>query len=752
MKKRIIFFPLLLTTTLTLISSNFLGNEKNIIDNTKEKTTSINETTSGTVRTIKVNNYDDWLKIDDKGVTNDTKIIITNDIDFSNFKPKDTLNLISINNYNLEITGENANGKDFKLYNKPVKYAFDPIIISKNFTEGIYFHNLNLDGMGTIFDTIKQDSFGHNYGEDGKGDEHGKGAIDRKNSLFFENIVIENNLIDNQDFKETSSHDDGHHSLFINEVNLNEAGDTYDDNAVTFNNIVIKNNHIKNNTFDFENQEKTESFSWLTSIVYNVCHTSHHKHQGFVKYENINIENNSFFDNDITKNFEFSFGNINGAFTGLSNWIGSDGNFLSLNDILIQDNLIEKPKNISEKNFSYAELISQPNKVSKDNQWTSITGIKNVYSINNAVFNSFNKDNYLKSDFFSNDNKIAISLSNKNDNTWKKENTNNVFFIVPDSFNSRGSEVDFNIIFDKLTNEVDNDNVKSLDLLTTNNSSFEVIKNGLQNYYGIYGVANSFIKDKDRNNTNKIKAFITSQENQGYGIISDLVVEGDSKEESYQNAKITFNFLQAKEDINVNQKNPYLLSNLELKSNGKVISKPLKDNVTTTAQDNYLYKPIFDLKEGLTSEDIDLNNLSISFSHDNPTFIGNSRSNETTEIKLVSSLNPGDTINIKFGDNGGASKTLVIVLESLSLIILLILLLLLILFLVLRQRKNNLAKETGVQDGFLEYNPDLNFAEYQEAEENYEEANYYEEDEYYQEETDYYEDEYYQEETEYYEE
>ncbi len=551
MNKKIIFLPLLLTTTPLLISNDFLTNEKKytFVKNIKEQDESTNRIKNNNSNTITVSNYNEWLNLANKNFGKGDKIIITNDIDFKDFKPSDAFQIATDQ---IEITGKNDSGKDFKFYNKPIEYVFSPIIISSRFSTGLYLHNLIFEGMGTIFDSMQQISHDHDYDVAG---------IKRDNSLFFENIVIEDNNIVNQNFIGDIPE---YLSLFIGDVNLYESGNVEADNAVTFNNITIRNNHIENNIFSGNLLARQNiSFSWLTSIVYDVCGDSHHHHHGFVNYENINIENNTFFGNDITqaegRDIDFSFGNINGIFSGVSNWTGSKGNSLSLDGILVQDNLIEKPKNISEKNFSYAELISQPNKVSKDNQWTSIAGIKNVYSINNAVFNSFNKDNYLKSDFFSNDNKIAISLSNKNDNTWNKENTNNVFFIVPESFNPQGKEVKFNIISGKSTNEVGNSNVKSLDLLTTNNSSFEVIKTGLQKHYGIYGVANSFIKDKDRNNTNKIKAFITSQENQGYGIISDLVVEGDAKKQSYQKMKITWKFHQAKEDNVVDKRNPYLL-------------------------------------------------------------------------------------------------------------------------------------------------------------------------------------------------
>ncbi len=160
-----------------------------------------------------------------------------------------------------------------------------------------------------------------------------------------------------------------------------------------------------------------------------------------------------------------------------------------------------------------------------------------------------------------------------------------------------------------------------------------------------------------------------------------------------------------------------------LKSNGKIISESTDEKiVTTTAKDNYLYVVDFNLNKSATKKNIDIDNLTIDFTYEVSTsLLTNTISNSTTNIKLVSS-NLGDSIDIKF-DDGEVSSTLIIVIEVLATVILLILLLL-ILFLILRQRKNKLEKQTGVQDGFLEYNTEHSFDDlYNESQENYD---YYE--------------------------
>ena len=282
MNKKLVFVPLLFTT-FSLVSGTIGINNSKIL-NSKIVNQAKNE--------IHVKNYSDWTNLEGSFNNETEKIVIDEDIDF---KDSDANSSISLNGSNsVYWLNVEIDGQGHRLYNKPKEYAFTPLFTYGSFNQGIYFHNFVLDGVGTVFDGIGEESSSHDFGDGSK--------ATTSNSPYFQNIIIENNDITDSSHNLDSGQSEKQYSLslFINNVFLLEAGSWFADNAITFDGIIIRNNHINNNDISFnkaENIKDNIAFSYLSTIIYSVCGTSTHEHNGFVKERNIQIENNTFINN-----------------------------------------------------------------------------------------------------------------------------------------------------------------------------------------------------------------------------------------------------------------------------------------------------------------------------------------------------------------------------------------------------------------------------------------------------------------------
>ncbi len=712
MKKKLMVLPLLAISTLSIFGNSVNAinsvNSKNSDNQLKNQNNSLSKESSenwGEKLVYEVRNINEWNNIDNDYKSRyspyypeDILIVFKTDVDFSKFDEKESSLALLGDNNNYDFHVE-FDGGGHRLYDKNKSGSngtTTPLIASANFNAGLSFHDFELDNMGTIFGTIGN-----------RVKIHTEEGYDEYNSLSFDNITIENNKLNgeykyNLTNKDKISNDIGYAtSLFANQIYFKEEY-VKSTSAVKFNNFTIKNNVIENASLNYQGESGEKkpnniSFSWLTSIYFNYCGQDKHVHESYIEEKNIVIENNSFINNRVSienskTNPEFSFGNLNGSFHG-----GENNKILTLDNILVQNNVIEKPINVNEKNFSYSELISQTNDISDKHKKVSFKEVIEVFTINNIVLNTYDPSrnyNDQRENFYNQSKKYAINLNDANATNENKINSsvNNVLFISPNEKKDNNLE----IIPGVKTSSIGG-NVIALDSLSKQNEISNQAEAIIRNHFDPYGYAPILYKNSDDNNDTNLWTF-KNDFNESTIVISDLSFVKD-KNEKITDIDISFKYVQVNKDTN-KPKAPLKLSRFSLKDSGKVIAE--ENNVLSTSiKDNFEYKATLKMINPTSIEELVLKNLRITFNYDD----GNFNSNKivgSDEVKIVSGIVDGSVISDHHKKNG-TWKIILIVLFSL---ILLGLLLFLLLFLLKRNKEPKIVYENAPEEFYYDYEPE----------------------------------------------
>ncbi len=472
----------------------------------------------------------------------------------------------------------------------------------------------------------------------------------------------------------------GPKGLLFNEYELNESGFTYQDNALVLKNISVLNSDID---IVYDNISVDTSLGLIGNIRYDVCSTLSHRHQGFVWIKDIIVSNNNInlsYKRTSDSEKELSISPVLGKFSGLSDWQGSYGNYLWIDNVLLQQNQFASQS--TNLKLNYGEIISQPLSASSNNQKTKIEKMQNIISINNQVF--INKDDQLEVE----DSRV-IALQNDGDNEVVFSGTDSMFF-VGDLYDK---DKQLNI-FENTSPSQDLHSITHDKKLNSSNQDFRKLNNLLLNNFGIY---NTFLKvDKD-DNLDRVEF---SNKNDRVFIAPESELSGNDSLLSSFNLRFSFlkgfgTIFDENDIINT----AFKMKNIKIKDgSGDVLFKMRKrdHSVETSADSSFLYEVKLVNDGRVNINDIDVNDLYMTFDYDDST--RSEKASTTTTVKL----NPDElgNINIDAINGSGAEVPVAIAVGSTTGIILLILLLLLLLFL---YRRYKLSKVVEMDDGYLEF-------------------------------------------------
>ena len=315
--------------------------------------------------------------------------------------------------------------------------------------------------------------------------------------------------------------------------------------------------------------------------------------------------------------------------------------------------------------------------------------MQNIVSINNEVF--VRKDEKLDPK----NNRIA-ALENSGDNSVVLSGADSMFFIG-DLYDS---SQELNLFENSAPPQAMHD-ITYTNKLSSSSKGFRKLNNLLLDNFGIY---NTFLAiDKD-NNLEKIE--FSQKEDQVF-VAPQSELGGDSETKTITSFNLRFSFLKGfgnelnKDDI---VSDAYEMTNISIANgDGEVLFKMenSEDIIETSADSSFLYEVKLVNDKGINLNDIDVNDLYVTFDYLDESATRTAKSSHTTTVKLDPEQLNQINVDKIIPPNGGAAVPIAIIAGSATGIILLILLLLLLLLFLYRRYR--LSKVVEMNDGYLEF-------------------------------------------------